>query len=379
MAVVAFLAVVAIVSSAALGGVATAADTTDSPDPTTTTRVDPETYRDLASALLRNQRDSADLAKQIDDANARLAQLETQLADVQQRLDATRAELARMRQLVRARAAYIYANARTPETAIVDIKRTIDLSAGKQYAESATHHDLDRIADLTATADALDARRHELTIARDAQRDDRDRLQKAKADLDALIAKQQRLLDEAGAITVMGEPELTGAQMSEWFASRGARYRLAGGMTITELADIYVEEGAAEHVRPELAFVQAILETGSFGSATDSNFAGIGACDSCTGQIPFTTPREGVRGQIQMLRNYADLSSRASNLANPPSAPIYGSDPWRAAANYDTFFAKGRVPTWNLMGNGNWATDPGYSPKVLSLYFQMMSFATRRP
>ena len=148
-----------------------------------------------------------------------------------------------------------------------------------------------------------------------------------------------------------------------------------GGMTITELADLYVEEGAAEHVRPELAFVQAIIETGSFGNATDNNFAGIGACDSCTGQIPFPTPRDGVRGQIQLLRNYADPSSRAATLANPPSAPIYGSDPVRAAGAYDSFFAKGRVPTWNLMGDGNWATDPEYAPKVLTLYFQLMSFA----
>ena len=91
----------------------------------------------------------------------------------------------------------------------------------------------------------------------------------------------------------------------------------------------------------------------------------------------FPTPRDGVRGQIQLLRNYADPASRAANLANPPSPPIYGSDPVRAAQCYDTFFAKGRTPTWNVMGNGNWATDPGYAPKVLTLYFQMVSFATR--
>ncbi len=30
------------------------------------------------------------------------------------------------------------------------------------------------------------------------------------------------------------------------------------------------------------------------------------------------------------------------------------------------------------MGNGNWATDPGYSQKVLTVYFQMVSFAAKR-
>ena len=210
------------------------------------------------------------------------------------------------------------------------------------------------------------------------QEAERDRALAAKIALEALLARQRRLLDEEGAVTVMGDPELTAEEIAAWFNSRGVRYRLSGGTTITDLAQLYIEEGAAERVRPELAFVQAVLETGSFGNAVDNNYAGIGACDSCTGQIPFVTPRDGVRGQIQMLRNYADPASRAANLANPPSAPIYGSDPGRAAVAYDTFFAKGRVPTWNLMGNGNWATDPGYSPKVLTLYFQLMASATRQ-
>jgi hypothetical protein len=358
---------------------ASTSTTTTTPRPAgTPAREDAEAYRELATQLSRNQRDLADVTTQLDQANVRLAQLTDELAAVQARLDETRAQLATLRQTVKSRAAFIYTHASTPATAIVDIEHVQDISAGKQYAESATRRDVDKIGDLTTLANSLDQRRRDLTDARTAQEAERDRLQKAKDDLEALVAKQTRLLDQAGTITVMGEPELTGAQMSEWFASRGARYRLMGGMTITELADLYVEEGALEHVRPELAFVQAILETGSFGNATDNNFAGIGACDSCTGQIPFTTPREGVRGQIQMLRNYADPLSRAANLANPPSAPIYGSDPGRAATAYDTFFAKGRVPTWNLMGDGNWATDPGYAPKVLTLYFQLMSFATRR-
>ena len=84
-----------------------------------------------------------------------------------------------------------------------------------------------------------------------------------------------------------------------------------------------------------------------------------------------------MRGQIQLLRNYADPKSRAANLANPPSPTIYGNDPVAAAAAYDTFFAKGTARTWNAMGNGNWATDPGYAQKVLIVYFQMVSFAAK--
>jgi uncharacterized coiled-coil protein SlyX len=352
--------------------------TTTRPAPASPGRADPDAFRDLATQLNRNERELVELEARLAMAEARLVQLTDQLAETQRRLDATRAELERMRQIVRSRAAFIYSHSHTTTSIVVDIERVEDIASGKKYAESATRSDIGKIDQLAALADALDALRRQLEVDRNDQEAERDRLRDATDQLRALVAKQRRLLDEAGSITVIGDPELSAEQMAAWFDARGARYRLMGGTTIAQLAQLYVEEGAAERVRPELAFVQAILETGSFGNAVDNNFAGIGACDSCTGQIPFSSPREGVRGQIQMLRNYADPGSRAANLANPPSAPIYGSDPTRAANAYDTFFAKGRVPTWNLMGNGNWATDPGYAPKVLTLYFQLMSFATRR-
>jgi len=42
-------------------------------------------------------------------------------------------------------------------------------------------------------------------------------------------------------------------------------------------------------VRGDLAFAQAVLETGSFGHALDNNYSGIGACDSCTSEFLFPT------------------------------------------------------------------------------------------
>ena len=79
------------------------------------------------------------------------------------------------------------------------------------------------------------------------------------------------------------------------------------------------------------------------------------------------------------MRNYADPTSRADRLANPPDATIYGSDPVRAAFSYDTFFAKGRAPLWNIMGAGNWATDPLYAGKVLSVYQTMLEYKAKSP
>jgi hypothetical protein len=366
--------------------------TTTTPSTTTTTttapaapsttageaKPDPDAFAALANQVSQNQALLTQLAAQVDQAQQKLTALATEIADTQQKLDAARAEMARLKAIVRERAAYIYQHAHAPDEAVVDIQHVEDLATAKKYAETATNTDGGKIDGLAKVSSALDAHRAELESARAEQQQQKDRLESAKAGLEAVTAHQKKLLDEAGAIPVMGDAQLTAAEITDWFNARNVRYRLAGGMQIADLVQLYMEEGKAEHVRPELAFAQSIIETGSFGNAVDSNYAGIGACDSCQGEPAFPTPRDGVRGQIQLLRNYADLTSRAANLANPPSPTIYGNDPVTAARLYDTFFAKGRTPTWNAMGNGNWATDPGYAQKVLTVYFQMVSFAAKR-
>ncbi len=338
---------------------------------------DPDAFAALANQVSQNQALLTELSAQVTQAEARLSQLAADVADTQKKLDAARAEMEQLKTIVRERAAYIYQHAHAPDDAVVDIQHVQDLAAGKKYAESATQTDGGKIDGLAKVSADLDAHRAALETARAEQQQQRDRLDTARAGLEALTAHQKKLLDEAGAIPVMGDAQLTAAEITAWFDARNVRYRLAGGISIGDLVQLYMEEGKAEHVRPELAFAQAIIETGSFGNALDNNYAGIGACDSCQGEPAFPTPRDGVRGQIQLLRNYADPTSRAANLANPPSPTIYGNDPVAASRLYDTFFAKGRTPTWNAMGNGNWATDPGYAQKVLTVYFQMVSFAAK--
>lgn len=356
---------------------ATTSSTTAPASSSTTPKPDADAFAALANQVSQNQQMLTQLNAQVEQATQKLATLATEIATIQQKLDATRAEAERMRDIIRARAAYIYRHADTPSTAVADIEHVQDINAGKKYAESATQTDTGKVDGLQKLSNQLDAQREQLEQARAAQQGEKDRLQNAKDALEALTAHQKKLLDEAGAIPVMGDAELTPDEVTAWFVARNVKYRLSGGISIGDLVKMYFDEGKAEHVRPELAFAQSIIETGSFGNALDNNYAGIGACDSCNGEPAFPSPQEGVRGQIQLLRNYADPTSRAANLANPPSPTIYGNDPGTAANLYDTFFAKGRTPTWNVMGNGNWATDPGYAQKVLTIYFQMVSFAAK--
>ena len=201
-------------------------------------------------------------------------------------------------------------------------------------------------------------------------------LQSQQAVVDQRVAEADAALERArviGALHAAGEPvmgpsSLTADQMVAWFEAQG--YRPNTDDSISDLAQTFLQEGADENVRGDFAFAQAIVETGGFASAPDHNYSGLGWCDGCARGIVFPTPRDGIRGQIQLLLNYADPNSRVANLHHPVSPYV-----WRSDAAFDSYFAKGWAPTWSDMGHGNWATDPGYSGKVISVYRSMVAFA----
>src|SRR5262249_14717893 len=106
---------------------------------------------------------------------------------------------------------------------------------------------------------------------------------------------------------------------------------------------------------------------------SDNNFAGLGACSSCGSGRTFSSAQSGVRAQIQLLRNYADTTSRTWNIPDAPVPELWGLDPNNAAYNFNHFSGKGRTPLWNDLGNGNWAAAPEYAPVVLGVYNQILS------
>ena len=166
--------------------------------------------------------------------------------------------------------------------------------------------------------------------------------------------------DALPTVPVMGPNILNAEQLTAWYSSKHRAYNVPG-ISVHDLAWLFLAEGSAEGVRGDIAFAQAMVETGYLGfvgsivSPANWNFAGMGACDSCHSGTQFPSPQIGVRAQIQDLRNYADINSRASNMHNPLVPQWYGSPASVAAHNFDTFFRKGHAPTWNQMGNGNHA------------------------
>lgn len=175
----------------------------------------------------------------------------------------------------------------------------------------------------------------------------------------------------ATAVSVLGPCAVVSAyEITAWFTAQ-TRPEFRAGVSIEELAQLYVEEGMAEGVRGDLAFVQSIIETGWFnfpgGSVLPSynNFAGLGATDTAPMPAQFPDARTGVRAQIQHLRAYADPT--ATTCAVPPLAnPCV--DPRFALVS-----PKGKAPTWNQFGNGVWASSPTYATQILGKYTQLLA------
>ncbi len=118
------------------------------------------------------------------------------------------------------------------------------------------------------------------------------------------------------------------------------------------LVSYYYREGAREGVRPDVAFAQALKETGFFrygGTVTpdQNNYCGLGTTSATVKGAYFASSELGVRAHIQHLLAYA--STRRPVL--PVVDPRY--DLVRSAYGART------LGTWADL-NGRWAV-PGHS------------------
>ena len=70
----------------------------------------------------------------------------------------------------------------------------------------------------------------------------------------------------------MGPATLTADQMAGWVRSQGFSPRIEADLT--ELAQIFIDEGNDEGVRGDFAFAQSVIETGGFESAPGQQLLG---------------------------------------------------------------------------------------------------------
>ena len=328
--------------------------------------------------LARAQADDAAAQTRYDQAVADREQAVAQVDQLVQAVATSHAQEAALRQEIANRAVALYKNA-DDAGGIGMLDQTNPMDAGRKakFTEVTDKYYKERVEQVHATADKQQQAQEDLQKKR-AELDGRiPDLQREKTDADAKVVKAQRGIQIAGAVgplraagdPVMGPTVLNAGEMASWLHSTSSSPRLSGGMTIEQIAQMYVDEGNAEGVRGDVAFAQANIETGGFtAGASDNNFSGLGACNACGGQNRFPTALDGIRAQIQLLKAYAG----GGELVNPPSPYWWGP---AGVSAYDRFGGRGSAPTWRQMGNGKWASDGGYADKVLGAYEKMINSA----
>ena len=132
--------------------------------------------------------------------------------------------------------------------------------------------------------------------------------------------------------------------------------------TLNRFCEIYIEEAEKEGVKAEVAFCQAMYETGwlAFGGQVDIkqfNFAGLGATDGGASGASFPDVRTGIRAHIQHLKAYAN-NEPLKNVCVDPRFDLVK----RGSAQYVEWLGQKENP----YGYG-WATSPEYGYKILKL------------
>lgn len=118
-----------------------------------------------------------------------------------------------------------------------------------------------------------------------------------------------------GQYPIIGKSSVTVDQMVSFFQSGNVPYPTeqlskGGADSIETFCQMYYDECTAEGVRPEVAFVQTMKETGWLQYGGDAsieqfNFAGLGTTGGGVPGNSYPDVRTGIRAQIQHLKAYA--------------------------------------------------------------------------
>lgn len=169
-----------------------------------------------------------------------------------------------------------------------------------------------------------------------------------------------------GATSIIGSSYTYLEQMVRYYNANKvypAFYAGTDAPTIEAFCNIYIEEAMAEGVRVEVAFCQAMKETGFLTYTGDVrieqfNFAGIGATGGGVQGNYFASVREGIRAQIQHLKAYASTEELKTTCVDPR----FG------------YVKRGTTPYVEWLGiqenpyGGGWAAAKNYGPSIINDY-----------
>ena len=165
-------------------------------------------------------------------------------------------------------------------------------------------------------------------------------------------------------LTIMGSPIATKEQCVNYLF-RHNPFPLIN-TTPKQLVDYYYAEGGLEGIRPDLAFAQALHETGNFRYGGDvisfqNNYCGLGTTGKGVKGAWFPTAEIGVRAQIQHLLAYTTTRQPILSVVDPRYELVKRTDKF------------GQSYTWTEL-NGKWAV-PGktYGQMILKIHEKIIT------
>ncbi len=165
-------------------------------------------------------------------------------------------------------------------------------------------------------------------------------------------------------ISIFGKGVATKGQAINLMKQSGADVRL--DCSIEELVDLYWLEAEREGVRPDIAFAQAVVETGYFQfkgtvKPKQNNYCGLGTTGKKVKGAKFKTPEIGVRAHIQHLLAYSAQKKPSTKIVDP-----------RYELAHAIRGERGYVDTWYGL-NGTWAMGSNYCEKIMVTYQRMLT------
>ena len=184
-----------------------------------------------------------------------------------------------------------------------------------------------------------------------------------------------RLIGDTIALTsISGTSQTSVSAMIQFYKKKQKAYpesiyATKGASSIEEFCKIYYEEARAEGIKAEVAFCQAMKETGwlQFGGdvkAYQCNFAGIGATGGGVSGASFKDVRTGIRAQIQHLKAYANTSPLNNVCVDPRFKYVK-----RGSAPYVEWLGKNANP--NGVG---WAPAADYGTSIVQMIDKLLSY-----
>lgn len=179
------------------------------------------------------------------------------------------------------------------------------------------------------------------------------------------------MYDPTSLYAIMGNGFTNVTQMANYYRSRNSSYPYtdSDAPTIEAFCQMYIEECQAEGVKAEVAFCQAMLETGflKFGGDVKPeqyNFAGLGATGGGNPGESFSSVRIGIRAQVQHIKAYASTESLNQDCVDNRFKYVT-----RGCAPYVEWLGQQENP--NKLG---WATGKNYGYNILNNINNLKSY-----